>query len=81
MMVVFKLITLNMKVGLLAIKNMYFFIPQGKKLSNQQLNIVRVDLMITQYKQPKTGNLFIKKKPFDGFYIKKRMKQRAFAVF
>ena len=25
MMVVFKLITLNMKVGLLAIKNMYFF--------------------------------------------------------
>lgn len=36
--------------------------------------------MITQYKQPKTGNLFIKK-PFDGFYIKKRMKQRAFAVF
>lgn len=37
--------------------------------------------MITQYKQPKTGNLFIKKKPFDGFYIKKRMKQRAFAIF
>lgn len=70
-MVTYKLITLNMKVGLLAIKNMYFFIPQGKKPSNEQLNIVRVDLMITQYKQPKTGNLFIKKSHLMVFISKK----------
>ena len=60
-----------MKVGLLAIKNMYFFIPQGKKPSNEQLNIVRVDLMITQYKQSKTGNLFIKKSHLMVFISKK----------
>lgn len=36
--------------------------------------------MIAQYKQPKLAT-YLLKRPFDGFYIKKRMKQRAFAVF